>query len=209
MSDASENAQALTPVGIRRRCFVGWTWLIVLFLLILGCLVLSRRASTTSDGLASVLAKEVPELDSFSSSGIASAVLTHETERCVQEVKESGSDSSLNEMERVSTVIGKLRLNLDKELIQIYLSRHRSTTVVSSYLELLHEAPDSDVIVWAVHALQCAKECGRTEEVLDAMEHFWRFNANRRECFVLRHFLDHSAARVLSKNLPSAHEPGH
>ena len=218
MNNDPENAQGLAtcphcglvqpePVPVSGgACFRDRTLLIAMSVFTLGCLVWIWRAGMTSEGLAKVLVKEVPELDSFSSSGVALAILTQKTERCTQAAEESGSDLSLHEMEQISAAIGKLRLTLDKELIQIYLRRRVSTKVVDSYLDLLHEAPNSDVIIWAVHALECAKECGRTEELLEAMEQFCRFHPN---CTGLQDVLDHSAAGVLSRRISSVDAPGH
>jgi hypothetical protein len=48
---------------------------------------------------------------------------------------------------------------------------------LDSYLGLLREDTGApDVVTWEWSALNCSRECGRTEELVDALQHAIRFH---------------------------------
>ncbi len=79
---------------------------------------------------------------------------------------------------------GRLRA-LRRESLQHLLAIHCQTRswndFVDTYLELLAVAPDRAATrCWTLEALNCSRRCGRTDEVLDALQHVTRFSKNTR-----------------------------
>jgi hypothetical protein len=69
--------------------------------------------------------------------------------------------------------------DLDRKLLLVYLKTHQANEVVDRFLQLLRGSPDSpELLEWVGTALNCAKVCGRVEEVRDALEHVLRFHGS-------------------------------
>jgi len=71
----------------------------------------------------------------------------------------------------------ELGIDLDRKLIAVYYQNCSWNACLDCYLHLLQGAPENPVVVcWARTALLVSEKSGRTDEVLDAMQHVTRFH---------------------------------
>ena len=66
---------------------------------------------------------------------------------------------------------------LEYELLLLYKTNHRWEEFVDCYLNLLGATPNHHIVTtWVREALTYSGACGRTEELLDALQHLARFH---------------------------------
>ena len=146
----------------------------VLGILCVGGLGIARHFSAPSR-----FSDTVPELDSFSEPQIAIAILNQHaqnifwtycnlTEPSCQPVRLQQVDQIRSLYNQVQT----LNQNLTSELMLIYAESGDWKEFLDCYLKLLSEAPDPNeygLVLWTPCALEHSGDCGRTEEVLEAL----------------------------------------
>jgi hypothetical protein len=105
------------------------------------------------------------------------------------------AEGALAELQgRIRALHGEL---LQKSLL-IHFHQRDWRSFLDAYLDLLEVAPEhSDVVLWGRAALACAGNCGRTDEVLDALRHFTRFSQDSNTVARVQDLLaDWSAGRI-------------
>jgi hypothetical protein len=88
-------------------------------------------------------------------------------------------DSALKRLEKLRTDVQELEVDLDWKLMTAYSQNDSCNEFLDCYLRLVHQAPERPwVLFWRKYALECARNCGRAEEVTDALRHLLRFQQN-------------------------------
>ena len=89
-------------------------------------------------------------------------------------------EAAITSVTRLDAQIKDLSFELDCRFLAIAFENRRYHEFVDHYLHLVLEAPGrAEVLLWWSQALDCAQECGRTEELTDALRHVIRF---REDC---------------------------
>jgi hypothetical protein len=136
---------------------------------------------------------EVPMLDSFSPSSTAVAALKKEAKVLLLDYTEardsagpSGNTSStkgsvdkassVRRIEKLQAMIRDVDLEITQELLLVYHENKRDNELVSTFLGLLQEFPESpEVLEWVRITLTSSQRCGRTREVQAVLEHTVRY----------------------------------
>ncbi len=92
----------------------------------------------------------------------------------------------------------RLRAELLQDLLAVHYQNRSWNDFVNAYLELLAVEPDKvGMAFWTRSALACSHLCGRTDEVLDAVQRIARFSKNPKTVVRLQAVLaDWSAGRI-------------
>jgi hypothetical protein len=98
--------------------------------------------------------------------------------------------AAIKEMEELYSRVAALKSDLDNKLMTLYYADEKPGKFLDRYLSLLKEAPEGNVVVWARHALECSQQCGRNEEVYDALWHVTRFRPELKTASLLRSVLE-------------------
>lgn len=100
----------------------------------------------------------------------------------------SSDEQSLGALDRR---LRALRSESLQSLLVIHCQNCSWNDFLDTYLELLAVAPDKAATrCWMREALNCSLNCGRTEEVLDALRHATRFSKNSKVVGWIRTFLE-------------------
>ena len=107
--------------------------------------------------------------------------------------------SALKPFEDLHAAVHNLDLDLDWKLMAVYSRNHWCNEFLSCYLRLVQQATEcpASVGVWTLYALECARECGRTEEVSDMLHHLIRFHPDPRRIEGIRAALEQWEAQNL------------
>jgi hypothetical protein len=85
--------------------------------------------------------------------------------------------SVVQPIQRLQSGIAALDADMDRKLMMVYFENHLWNKFVDRYLHLLETEPQSNsIVMWGQCALACSENCGRRQEVLDALNHFVRFH---------------------------------
>jgi hypothetical protein len=93
-------------------------------------------------------------------------------------------------LEELDATVSRLQCDLECKLLTVYSQNHLSDKFLDHYLLLLRERPDEDAALYAAQALKWSRSCGRTGEILDALEHSSRFRPQDKDAAALRATLD-------------------
>ncbi len=95
-----------------------------------------------------------------------------------------GSDSqaaAVQPLRALDRQVQDVQLNLTRNLLVAFLNQGLWSEYVDRYLQLVQATPGrSEVTIHARSALDCARKCGRVEEVLDALQHVIRYHPELR-----------------------------
>jgi hypothetical protein len=85
--------------------------------------------------------------------------------------------SSLQSLRALDAEVQEVELSLSRTLLLVYAHQHLWSEFVDRYLQLVREGPARrDVMVYFRVALDAARKCGRTDEVVDVLRHVARFH---------------------------------
>ena len=85
--------------------------------------------------------------------------------------------AAVRAMEDLQANLTRLQRDATHQLLDIYIQANQPEKFLNLYLTLLRTAPDCVVATQlGQHALDCARECGRCEEFLSALEYADRFD---------------------------------
>jgi hypothetical protein len=105
--------------------------------------------------------------------------------------------SALRSLNVLETQVRSLELSLVRSLLVVYAGQQSWDKYVDCYLQLIREEPGrSDVVVYARCALDAAAECGRAEELADALHHVVRFHPELKTAAGLKDVLAEWSART-------------
>jgi hypothetical protein len=93
---------------------------------------------------------------------------------------------AIEALEELEATVSRLQCDLERKLLVVYSQNDLPDKFLDHYLEFLREPPDGDPVLYAVQALEWSRPCGRTGEVLDALEHLSRFQPQRKDAAQLR-----------------------
>jgi hypothetical protein len=111
------------------------------------------------------------ELDSFSEPSIAVAIIRTEADRLFNE-RVVAPDANAQALEHLRQEIQDLKTDVNRKLLAVYSERGLGIEFLDRYLEFLREAPENPwVVSWAAYALVQAHRCGRSGEVVEALQH--------------------------------------
>jgi hypothetical protein len=87
--------------------------------------------------------------------------------------------SALKLIAKLHGEVQDLEVDLDWKLMTAYCQNHSCDEFLDCYLRLVPRAPQRPwVMLWRWYALECARKCGRAEEIADALNHVVRFQQN-------------------------------
>jgi hypothetical protein len=87
--------------------------------------------------------------------------------------------TAVKKLEDLDGLVTQLDRDLDTKLMTIYSATSQPDRFLDCYLSILAKPLDGrDVDLQTRCALQCAQNCGRTAEVVDALQHFLRFHSD-------------------------------
>lgn len=110
------------------------------------------------------------------------------------------SGDNFKGMVEIHGAIQRLSMDLDRKFLRVYFREGSWDAFLDSYLRLLRTEPAvPDVVGWEWCALRCSQRCGRTEELVDALEHAVRFHPERKT----RHGLRNALNDWRSRNVPN------
>jgi hypothetical protein len=158
------------------------------------------------------LVSEAGPLDSFSAPSLALSALNREALRLIMAYtqhrdKKPATSASLprhsvsfggptavsgviEPIAKLDAQVQRLKSELDCRLLWIYAENGREQQFLDRYLALLAEAPGTpDVNMWMPQAINFAQRCGRTDELVDALTHFARFNGTAQRAQSVRDLL--------------------
>ncbi len=102
---------------------------------------------------------------------------------------------AIQELEQLEATTSRLQRDLERKLLAVYSRNDYSNKVLDRYLELLSKPPDGEALVLAPQALEWSRSCGRSEELLDAIEHLCRFRPQSKDAAAMRAVLAAWAAQ--------------
>ena len=139
-------------------------------------------------------------MDSFSEPSVGLAVLKQEAEQLMlestqnrglleasqmvssQTKRASGVEASaLESLAKLHSDVRDLGLDLNWKLMALYSQNDWCDEFLDCYLRSVQQAAESPagLAVWTFYALDCARKCGRADEVADALRHIIRFQSRR------------------------------
>jgi len=151
------------------------------------------------------------DFDSFSEAGVAMTVINQEANRLllayteaqpaaqVEDPRLSGSESFSRDALQVTAkavaemhqAVRGLSTGLDRRFLRVYSQQGAAEAFLDCYLALLNLDPGTpDVVTWEWSALNRSWECGRTEELVDALQHAIRFHPELKTSHGLGETLD-------------------
>ena len=111
-------------------------------------------------------------------------------------------DSALKRMAKLHAEVQDLEVYLNRNLMAAYSLNDSCSEFLDCYLRLLHQAPKLQkrhgMQDWTWSALQCARKCGRAEEVADALQHVVRFQRDLSGAETMRAILEQLEAENLA-----------
>jgi len=85
----------------------------------------------------------------------------------------------IQSLEELRAMTQDLNVDLDGKLLVLYSENRLEDQLLDRFLQLLHEAPESqELLIWVPFLLDCSRRVGRTEEMEDAVRHLVRFHPN-------------------------------
>jgi len=171
---------------------------------------------------SSMAADAMPSFDCFSRPSLAVGILQHEAESRLSDYMRmrdqdtttkyqhvpngpSGSytvkisadpfsrTAAVKGIEQLSTSIADLQNDLNRKLLLVYFESNLSNKFLDCYLMHLQESSPADIVVWGRHALECARQCSRTKEALEAMRHAMWYRPDAESAIGLQALLQDSA----------------
>lgn len=220
--------------GWRRTFGKHGSWRMPLLCLVLGLELSELRLGTpTLQGMKTSPGEEIPELDSFAQPDLALSVLKHHAQNLFfaytvgetstnhgwppgegplaapswrGERREGGDDSARLPLCALRPGIRDLYEDLLVKLLAVHYQKQSWNEFLDCYLELLAVAPGNlGLVTWTRSALACSASCGRTNELLDALNHFTRFSPNPRVAARCQDMLDqwkHGRIPTLANDQP-------
>jgi hypothetical protein len=113
--------------------------------------------------------------------------------------------TAVKKLEDLDGMVTQLGRDLDTKLMVIYSATSQPSRFLDCYLSILAKPLDGrDVDLQTQWALQCSQKCGRTAEVVDALQHFIRFHSDLK-CVntvrnILRDWQDQAASEAPAAN---------
>lgn len=88
--------------------------------------------------------------------------------------------TALKRLAKLRAKVRDLDNDLDWKLLGVYSRNDSPREFLESYLRLVQQATECPpgVAIWTLDALECARKCGRSEEVADTLRHVIRFHPN-------------------------------
>jgi hypothetical protein len=98
---------------------------------------------------------------------------------------------SIAAIQNLQKEVHALDSEMDRKLMVIYLRQKSWNDFLDCYLHFLQTEPQSAfVLISTRSALICCENCGRTDEVLDALVHFIRFHRELKSAQILRAMIE-------------------
>ena len=98
---------------------------------------------------------------------------------------------SIERLQGLQQEIKKLNADVAYELMHVHLANREWNEFLDCYLQLLQTTPNMpDSRYWAHWALVYSQNCGRTDEVLDSLQHVIRFDCHLKSTDGLKTLLD-------------------
>jgi hypothetical protein len=83
---------------------------------------------------------------------------------------------ALKQLAKLRAEVQDLELDLELKLMTAYSYRESCNELLDCYLRLVQQAPERPWVQWwRQSALECARKCGREEELADALRHVIQF----------------------------------
>jgi hypothetical protein len=102
--------------------------------------------------------------------------------------------------------IAALNLDLNAKLEGLYYDRSLWNEFLDGYLRLLHEGPEgAQVVPWEWCALESARACGRTEEIVGALRQLIEFRATSKTARGLKTVLDEWQNQAVGTRSTASH----
>jgi len=121
-----------------------------------------------------------------------------------REIVKRCSGDRLNAMTEIHGAVRRLGADLDRKFLMVYFREDSWDAFLDSYLRLLRTEPAvPEVVGWEWCALRCSQRCGRTDELVDSLEHALRFHPEQKTRHGLRNVLDDWRAQ----NVPNSNAP--
>jgi hypothetical protein len=87
--------------------------------------------------------------------------------------------AALKLLAKLHAEVEDLEMDLNRKLLTAYSQNASCNEFLDCYVRLVQQLPaPSAVALWTPYALECARKCGRGEEVTDALHHAIRFQQN-------------------------------
>jgi hypothetical protein len=100
---------------------------------------------------------------------------------------------------KLDAQVEALKVQLDCRLMWIYSENGFDHEFLNRFLCLVTEAPNSsDFLLWLPRAAVCARSCGRSEELADALRHLVQFDNNPQRVRVVRELLERTGLSALA-----------
>lgn len=108
--------------------------------------------------------------------------------------------SALKDLLKLRAEVRDLDVDLDWELMGVYCRNDSCNEFLDCYLRLVQQVPRGypGLAVWTWNALECARKCGRAEEVAGALHHLIRFHQNLPNAEAIRATLENWEAQNLA-----------
>jgi hypothetical protein len=107
------------------------------------------------------------------------------------EIAKRCSGDRARDLVEIHEAVRRLSTDLDRKFLMVYFREDSWNDFLDSYLRLLLTEPAiPDVVGWEWCALRCSQRCGRTDELVDALEHAVRFHPELKTRHGLRSVLD-------------------
>lgn len=90
--------------------------------------------------------------------------------------QKSEPDPNRQSLSELHGRLSALQAQLLQNLLALHYQNHSWNDFLDCYLQLLVAQPEQVVCSWTRSALACSPICGRTDEILDALQHFTRFS---------------------------------
>jgi len=85
--------------------------------------------------------------------------------------------SRIQPLEQLHATMQDMTIDLDQKLLVVFSENHFENQLLDRFLQFLQEAPERPAVLeWVNRALDYSRDCGRTEELEDALEHTVRFH---------------------------------
>jgi hypothetical protein len=128
--------------------------------------------------------------------------------RSMAELREQSAPMALavEQMQQLRSEIAALNLDLDRRLTALYYDQHLWNDFLDGYLRLLQEGPErAHVVPWEWCALESARACGRTEEIVGALRQLIEFRAIPKTARGLRTVLDEWQNQAVGTRSTTSH----
>jgi hypothetical protein len=98
--------------------------------------------------------------------------------------------TTVKKLEDLDGMVTQLSRDLDTKLMVIYSATSQPDRFLDRYLSILAKPLDGQAVdLQTQWALQCSQKCGRTPEVVDALQHFIRFRSDLKCVNTVRNIL--------------------